>query len=238
MLVAGAVALGGCGGSSSSAEQTKLANQLSAQLKQANFPPDLIACVTRQARTLPVGQLRELVNANANPPPAAKQAGIQVITTCVRQGNGLSDFRRLFTGAVAGQMSSSALPADYTACVASKAGTVTPVQLSQFISAYVTGGAAAADALGRNLGVTFGKDCLATPGMLAALRARFLAPIKQQIQSTHFSAAFKTCFLNKASNIPSSLLRNFALHPASASAAGAAWGRQAADACIASGAKP
>ena len=237
-LLMGAVALlAACGGSSSSAERAKLANNVDTQLTQANLPPDLASCVSGQARRLPIGELRELAVASSNPPPAAKQVALAVVTTCVQQGAGVSTFRRLLAAAVTSEMQHS-LPAGYISCVASKAGAVSPTQLSQFVAAYATGGAPAASSMGQQLGIRLGEQCLSAPGMLAKLRARFIAPIEQQLKSSRFSSAFKNCFLGKARSISASQLTSFAAHPVTVDKLGAAWGKQAADACIASGAKP
>lgn len=236
-LVLGAVVLVGCGSGDSSAQRTRLAGRVDAELAHANLPPDLESCVSRAATRLPIGQLRELASTSSNPPPAAKQVALRVVTTCVQQGSGVSTFRRLFTAAVTSEMQHS-LPAGYVSCVAQKAGAVTPTQLSQFIAAYATDGTAAASSMGERLGVRLGEQCVSAPGMLAALRARFIAPIEHQLRSSRFSSAFKSCFLGKARNISGSELATFAIHPANVDELGAAWGKQAATACIASGAKP
>jgi hypothetical protein len=237
VLLAAAIALGGCGGSNSSAERTKLTNSLSAQLKQSALPQDLTSCIAQEGSKLPTPQLRDVATTSSSPSPATRQIISTMLTTCIDQGKGESALRALFTQSVAGEMSHS-LPAAYTTCVVSKAGAVPPSQLSKFIAAYITQGSAAATAMGHQLGVSLGEACLRTPGMAATIRAHFLAPIKNGLARSHFSAAFKACFLNKAEHISTSRLTDLALHPVAANAIGAAFGRDAAKACIASGAKP
>lgn len=236
-LVTAAIAVGGCGGSNSSAARTKLVKNLSAQLGRTGLPQDLASCVTQQARKLPTPQLREVSDAGSNASPATRQVVAGMLTGCIDEGKGVSELRSLLTQSVAGGMSGS-VPANYTNCVTSKVGAATPTQLSEFVSAYITGGQVAAETIGRQFGVTLGEECLQSSGMAAKIRARFLAPIENGLAASHFSAAFKSCVLHKAEHVSTSQVTAMVLHPASANALGQALGRDFARACIASGAKP
>jgi hypothetical protein len=232
-----AVAVAGCGGSSSSnAERTKLGKEISSQLKASNAPTDLGSCVSRQSLGLPIAQLRTLANAGANPPQATKQLGFGLIATCIKQGHGIAAIHGLIATAFLSGPSARTLPPVLRNCIVAKANATSPAQLAQLISAYATQNVAVAQSRARQVGVTLARQCLASPGVIVALRPLFLAPIRRELGKT--SAAFRNCVLAKAERIPATELEQFALNPSTAAVRGRAFGVRAARACIASGAKP
>jgi hypothetical protein len=234
ILVAVALGLAGCGGSGSSgAERTKLANEVSAQLKASNAPADVVACVSQQSRGLPLAQLRSVAAAGANPPPAVKQVAVRLVVNCVKQGNGIASLHALIVQGILRTASKSVPPA-LTQCIIAKANATTPSQLSQLISAYATQNVAGAQAYARQVGIQLGSQCAQSPGVLQALRVQFLAPIRSSMKSKHYSAAFQTCVLKRSAQVTATQIEQFALNPP----LGYAFGKNAAQACIASGAKP
>jgi hypothetical protein len=231
-VVAAAVAVAGCGGSgSSSAERTKLAKEISSQLQASNAPPGLSGCVSRQSLALPTAQIRDLANPGSNPPPATKQLAARLIVKCIEQGQGIAAIHSLITKGIL-SAAGTTLPAPFTDCIVAKADALTPAQLTQLISAYATQNLAAAQSRARQVGVVLAKRCIATRGVIGALRPLFLAPIRSGLRTT--SAAFRNCVLAKAAAIPATQLERFALDPN----LGEAFGVHAGRACIASGAKP
>jgi hypothetical protein len=231
------LAVAGCGGSSSSDERTKLANEVATQLKAGNAPSDVVACVSQAAHGLPLDQLRALASAGAIPPPAAKRVAVRLVANCVSQGKGISALHALIAQAIV-QAAPGTLPAAYTNCVVAKANATTPSQLSQLINAYANEDQATAEAQAHQVGVNLGRQCLGAPRVLAAFRAIFIASFKKGFGSTHYSTAFQNCLLEKIGQVPDSLLKASALNPSGASATGEAFGRAAAHGCIASGIKP
>jgi hypothetical protein len=238
-LAAAAVTLVGCGGSSgsSSAERTKLVNQLSSQLGSSSIPSDLSGCMTRQARSLPIDQLRTIVQAGANPPPATKKIGVDLVTTCVSQGSGLSALHAVIVNSIKSSVPST-VPPSFTQCVVAKANATTAGQLSQLISAYANEDQATASKQAEQVGVGLAHQCLNDPGVDNALRALLVQPIEQAFKTSKFSSAYKRCILSKARQFPLAKLKQAALHPSIAERIGEAFGRNAAKACIASGATP
>jgi hypothetical protein len=235
--IVAAVALAGCGGSSSSDERAKLSKKVSAELQSSTAPPDITSCVSRQAQGLPIDQLRALANAGANPPPAIKQTAVRLLATCLSQGQGVSAVRGAIASAIAQSMPST-LPVSYRNCVVAKANTIAPSELAQLATEYASGNQAAVQSQSHQFGVNFGLQCLQTPNVLSALRGVYLDTIKKGFASSHYSPAFRNCLLHKLEAVPTSLLKQSALNPSGASAAGQAFGRRAAKACIASGIKP
>lgn len=225
-----------CGGSSSSAaERTKLVNKLSSQTKA--LPPDLGQCVDQGAKALPISQLRDLANAGDNPSQSTRHTALQILTGCLSAGKGVSTFRSAIVREVSSTVPAT-VPASFKACLEARANTITSGQLSTVLSAFVTQGAATARASGERLGRSLARQCLDQPGVLGALKTMFLSPIRQFVKTSHYSAAFRNCVLHKAERISLAQLRKFALNPAGARAAGVAIGRDFAQACIASGARP
>jgi hypothetical protein len=232
-----AVALAGCGGSSSSDERAKLSQKLSAQLQSSSAPAEIKSCVIQQARGLPIDQLRALANAGSDPPPAVKQQAVHLFTTCLSQGKGASVVRATMVAAISQTMPTN-LPASFRNCVVAKANGITSSQLAQLAGEFASGNQAAAQAQSHQLGVNLGLQCLQTPGVLTDLRAIYLDTIKRGFASAHYSAAFRNCLLKRLEAVPASLLKQSALNPSGAAAAGQAFGRRAAKACVASGIKP
>jgi hypothetical protein len=233
VVVAAAVAVAGCGGSgSSSAERTKLAKEISSQLQASDAPPGLSGCVSRQSLALPTAQIRDLANPGSNPPPATKQLAARLIVKCIEQGQGIAAIHSLITKGILSAAAGTTLPAPFTDCIVAKADALTPAQLTQLISAYATQNLAAAQSRARQVGVVLAKRCIATRGVIGALRPLFLAPIRSGLRTT--SAAFRNCVLAKAAAIPAAQLERFALHPN----LGEAFGVHAGRACIAAGANP
>jgi hypothetical protein len=236
IVVAAAVTVAGCGGSgSSNPERTKLAKEISSQLRAGNAPADLSACVGRQSLGLPIAQLRQLANAGSNPPSATKQLGYRLIATCIKQGRGIATVHALIARAI---LSSAAgtLPAVFANCIVAKANATTPAQLAQLISAYATQNLAVAQSRARQVGMALAAQCITAPGVIDALRPVFLAPIRRGLRAT--SAAFRNCVLAKAGRIPATQLERFVLDPSASGARGQAFGANAARACIAAGARP
>jgi hypothetical protein len=247
----GACLLGGCGGSSgggstgsgstgggstgSSAERTRLTRQLAAQL--GPLPADLSSCVVHEAQRLPIGQLRDLGSRGANLPPGARAAGAHLLTGCIQQGKGVPALRSLIAQRVTAAMPGT-LPASFRTCVENKARGLSVGQLSELISISLISGQSAERSAGEQLGRKLGIQCLAQPGVLAALRGLFLRPLQRLALSSRYSHAFTQCVLHKAQQISSARLRQFALHPASAQSLGHALGEGYARQCIAEGAKP
>ena len=231
-----AVLLTGCGGSGSSgAERTKLVNKLSAQTR--SLPSDLGQCVDSRARDLPISQLRDLANAGNNPSHATREAALRILNRCVQAGKGVSGFRSIIVSEVSSTVP-KAVPASFKVCLEDRAKRISPDQLSQIVSAAVTGGATAARATGERLGRSLARRCLDQPGVLTGLRTVFLAPIEKFVRTSHFSSAFRYCVLRKAEQISLAQLKQFALDQVAGRSVGVALGKRFARACIASGARP
>jgi hypothetical protein len=228
-----AVALGGCGGSgsSSSAERSKLAKEISSQLQAGNAPSDLTGCVSQQSLGLPTAQLRALANAGSNSPPATQQLAARLIVTCMKKGDGIELIHSLIAKGI---LSSSAgkLPAVFTNCIVAKANATTPAQLDALISAYATQNQSVAQSRARQVGETLATQCLTVPRVINTLKPMFLAPIRRELRKT--SAAFRNCVLAKAERLSAAQLEGFGLKPS----AGEAFGERAAKACIAAGDEP
>ncbi len=231
------MAVSGCGGSgASSAERAKLAKEISSQLQASSAPPDLSACVSRQSQGLSIAQLRELANAKSNPPQATKQLGFGLIATCIKQGKGIATIHALIASKFLSGPVAGTLPAVLRSCIVAKANATTPAQLAQLISAYATQDSSAAQSRARQVGVALARQCVTAPGVIGSLRPLFLAPIRRELGAT--SAAFRNCVVAKAERIPATELEQFVLDPSLATVRGRAFGAHAAQACIASGAKP
>jgi hypothetical protein len=235
LLVVSVQALGGCGGSGSSAERKGLEAKLSAQT--GDLPSDLAGCVRQQAARLPTSQLRALADAGANPGPATKQTAVRLIVGCIGKGNGAAGLRTLIVQRIASTFPST-LPADFTSCVEDKASAIPASQLSAFLSTYATQGQAATTAQAEAYGHQLGIECLGQPGVIRSLRVVFLKPLQRFAQTSRFSKAFRECVLGKAEQISDQQVEQFALHPQQASTLGNALGRGYARACIAQGARP
>ncbi len=235
---AAATVLDGCGGSgSSSSERTKLEHQLSAQAKASSLPADLSSCVVQQAGNLPIDQLRKVADAGLNAPTGTKRIAIRLVAACIRQGKGLATIHALIIQPIE-RSSSPTVPPVFKRCVIQKANATTGEQLSQLVAAYAGNDLATAQKQAFQVGVGLGRQCLGDPQIIGALRSRFMTPIKTALRQSAYSAAFKNCVLHKSERVPASLLREAALNPAGASVLGQRFGRNAARACIASGARP
>jgi hypothetical protein len=241
LLLVAALVVVGCGSSSSSssnsAERTKLVKEVQTQLQGSSVPSDLAGCVAQQAKGLPIDQLRAVASSAANPSGSTKKIAIGLVTTCIKQGKGISVLHQLIVQSIKANASSS-LPPAFTSCIIAKANQTTPAQLSSLISQYANGSTAAAEAQAKQVGVDLAHQCLDDPGVITALRAVFIAPIKKAFAASSYSAAFKNCVLKKAEQFPAAKLKQAALNPSGAQALGEAFGRNAAKACIASGARP
>ncbi len=240
VVVAAAMLLVGCGGSgsgSSSAERTKLEGQLSAQVKTSGIPADLAPCVLQQGGKLPLDQLRAVAAAGANPPPATKRIAVGLFTTCIRSGQGLDTMHSLIVRSIQNSTSPN-VPDVLKQCLIQRANATTGDELSQLVSAYAGENQAAAQAQAEQVGRGLGRQCLADPSILGALRGLFISPIRSALAKSSYSAAFKKCVLKKSEAFPTAKLRQVALNPAGAQALGQAFGVNAAKQCIASGARP
>jgi hypothetical protein len=232
-----AVVLAGCGGSSSSGERTQLVNKLYAQLGASNLPRPLGTCIIQQARGLPIDQLRAVANSGANPSASVKQTGLHLVSECMQQGAGLTAMHQLIVQTFE-KAGGASLPVAFRTCFEQKANSTTASQLDQLLSVYASQGQAAAQSQSIALGRQLGMECLSEPDVVTGLRASFLAPLKASFQTAHYSAAFKSCVLGRLEKVSGAQLERFALNPSSAHALGYQFGRDAAKACIASGAKP
>jgi hypothetical protein len=240
LLLAAALLVAGCGSSSSnnnSAERDKLVKEVQSQLQGSSVPADLGACVGQQAKGLPIDQLRKVAHSGANPDPATKKIAIGLVTDCIKQGKGISVLHQLIVQSIKANASSS-LPPAFTSCIIQKANQTTPAQLSNLISQYANGSTAAAETQAKQVGVGLAHQCLGDPGVITALRSVFIEPIKKAFETSSYSKAFKDCVLKKAQEFPAAKLKQAALNPSGATALGEAFGRNAAKACIASGARP
>ncbi len=132
----------------------------------------------------------------------------------------------------------SSLSAPFRTCFEQKVDATSPTQLMQLLSIYASHGTTAAQTQSIQLGRQLGTACLSEPSVIASLRASFLAPLKADFQKAKYSAAFKTCVIGKLEKVSAKQLETFALNPSSANSLGYKVGRDAARACIASGAKP
>jgi hypothetical protein len=236
VLLAAAV-LSGCGGSNSNAERTQLVNKLDAQLGSSSLPGPLGSCIIKQARGLPIDQLRAVANSGSNPSSSVKQIGLNLVSQCLHQGAGLAAMHQLIVQTFE-QAGGSSLPAAFKTCFEQKANATTAGQLDQLLTVYSSQGAAAARTQSVALGRQLGTECLSQPAVVSGLRASFLAPLKASFQKAHYSAAFKQCVLGRLEKVSAAQLEQFALNPSSAQSLGYKFGRDAAKACIASGAKP
>jgi hypothetical protein len=236
VAVAAAIGISGCGGSSST-DRTKYSKEITAQLKGSSLPADLGTCVGQRANTLPIDQEKALASGGSNASSATKKVAIGLVTDCIKQGKGLSVLHQLIVQSIKSSASSS-LPPAFTQCVIAKANQTSASQLSQLISSYANENQATAQAQAKQVGVGLGRACLTDPSIVNALRGVFVAPIKQAFAGTKYSAAFKNCVLKKAEHYPTAKLQQAALNPSGANAQGEAFGKAAAKACIASGAKP
>jgi hypothetical protein len=236
-VVLAAAVLAGCGGSSSNSERTQLVNRLNAQLGTSNLPRPLGTCIIQQARGLPIGQLRAVANSGSNPSASVKQIGLHLVSECMQQGAGLTAMHQLIVQTFE-HAGGSNLPVAFRTCFEQKANATTASQLDQLLTVYASQGAAAAQSQSVALGRQLGTECLSQPNVVSGLRASFLAPLKASFQTAHYSAAFKQCVLGRLEKVSASQLAQFALNPSSAHSLGYQFGRNAAKACIASGAKP
>lgn len=233
-----AALLAACGGSgASSAERTRLANEVAGQLGTARVPRDLASCITQQSRRLPLASLRKLARAGSNPSPSTKQLGEHLFVACIEQGKGVAAIHEQIVQSML-QSLPSTTPRAFTSCLADKANAIKPGELASLVFAASRGQSSAVQAQGRRLGFAFAEQCFETPAMRPVLLGLVLAPLQRELDNGHYSAAFKTCLVGKVRMIPSADLVHLALDPAGANASGVAFGRKAAEACIASGAKP
>jgi hypothetical protein len=241
LLIAAAIFIVGCGSSSGSsgdsAERAKLAGEVATQLQGSSVPADLATCVSTQAKALPIDQLRSVAKSGSKPDPATKKIAIGLVTDCIKQGKGIATLHQLIVQSIKASASPT-LPPAFTACIIAKANQTTPAQLSSLIADYANGNTTTAQSQARQVGVGLARQCLSDPGVIGALRAVFIAPIKKAFATSGYSAAFKNCVLKKAEQFPAAKLQEAALNPSGANALGQAFGRDAAKACIASGAKP
>jgi hypothetical protein len=238
LAVTAVMMLAGCGGSgSSAAERTRLEHQLSAQTNASSIPPGLAPCVVQQAGKLPIDQLRAVAGAGANPPAATKKIAVGLVSACIQSGQGLAAMHALIIRSIEASTPAN-VPLTLKQCLISKANATTGAQLSQLVSAYASQSPALAQAQARGVGAGLGRQCLGEPQIIGTLRSLFIAPIKSALQASSYSAAFKACVLKKSELFPAAKLREAALNPAGAQALGETFGRNAARACIASGAKP
>jgi hypothetical protein len=228
------VVLAGCGGSSTNPERAKLVAKVEAQMRASNSGPDLAACVSQQSRGLSIVQLRNLANAGSNPAPATKQVAARLLTTCIGQGKGIAQFRALIVQAATGPAAGS-IPPVFKSCLVTRVNAATPAQLAQLVSAYGSGGQSIE---ARKVGAGFAAQCLDQPAVLGAARQVVLAPLRAAFKTSHYSVAFQKCLVTKTNQIPAPELKRWILDPATAESNGAAFGKRAAEACIASGAKP
>jgi hypothetical protein len=240
LLLGATLVVVGCGSSSSggdSAERAKLVNAVESQMKGSSVPADLAACVGQQSKGLPIDQLRAVATAGANPPASTKKIALGLVTDCIKQGKGIAVLHQLIVQSIK-QNASASLPPAFTSCIIAKANQTSPAQLSSLVAAYANGNATTAESQAKQVGVGLAHQCLSDPNVITALRGVFIAPIKKAFESSSYSAAFKKCVLQKAEQFPAAKLQQAALNPSGASALGEAFGRDAAKACIASGAKP
>lgn len=237
IVVLVAAALAGCGGSSSNTERTQLVNKLYSQLGTSNLPRPLGTCIVQHARGLPIDQLRAVANSGPNPPASVKQVGLRLVSDCMRQGPGLTAMHQLIVQTFENAGGSS-LPPAFRTCFEQKANSTSSAQLMQLLSVYASRGSSAAQAQSIQLGRQLGAECLSQPNVINGLRASFLAPLKAQFQKSHYSAAFKSCVIGKLQKVTAKQLETFAFNPSKANSLGYQFGRNAARACVASGARP
>jgi hypothetical protein len=200
-------------------------------------PADLAACVGQQAKGLPIDKLRAVAKGGTNPPAGTKAIAIGLVTDCIKQGKGISALHQLIVQSIKASAPAT-LPSAFTSCIVQKANQTTPTQLSQLIAQYANGSSSAAEAQAKQVGVQLAHSCLSDPGVITSLRTVFISPIKKAFETSSYSQAFKNCVLKKAEQFPAAKLQQAALNPSGATALGEAFGRNAAKACIASGAKP
>jgi hypothetical protein len=253
-----AALLAGCGSSSSSSSSSSASKSSSSTSSSASDPqraqllaklpaqlqgsgdlnaPDLAACIEQQAHSLSTAELTKLANAGANPDAATKAIVARLTSTCIAQGHGTAAVRRLMSSSITSQLDPT-LPPAYRDCVLAKADQIPASQLAQLLSV-AEQSQARGTAAGRAIGVSLGKQCLGDPGVVRALKAKVLQPIKQAFgSSSQYSAAFRNCLIGKAEKISAAQIREFALHPDKANAIGDALGRKWAQQCVASGATP
>lgn len=237
-LAALALAVAGCGSSGgSNSDRAALASKVGAEVGSSQNVPGLAGCIKKESLGLPIAQLRGLANANSNSPASVKATAYRLLANCIRQGVGVSALHELIAQSVL-QNAPPTLPKAYTNCVITGANATTATQLASLIDAIAAGGLNAAHTQAEQLGVRLGVQCFKQPGVLSAIRAAFTASLEQGFKSAHYSAAFKNCVLGKARKISANELEQFAVHPATANSLGYQFGRNAAKACVASGAKP
>jgi hypothetical protein len=228
-------ALAGCGGSgSANPERTKLVAEVAAQMRASNSGAELAACVGQQSRGLPTVQLRKLANAGSDPDAAIKMVAARLLTTCIEQGKGVAQFRALIVQVATGSAGTTIPPA-FKSCLIARVNAASPSQLAQLVAAYGAGGQSAE---APKVGAEFATQCLDDPAVLAAARQAVLAPLRAAFKTSHYSTAFQNCLITKTNQIPAPELKRWILDPATAESHGAAFGKHAAEACIASGAKP
>jgi hypothetical protein len=93
---------------------------------------------------------------------------------------------------------------------------------------------------GRQLGVSVASQCFDDPTVLKELKGVFLNSATNSIKSSKLSPAFQACFLRKAQNVPTNLLKQAALAGpgAQSNGLGQQFGRQIGKQCVAEGVKP
>jgi hypothetical protein len=135
-LVLSILLLAGCGGSSSDDTsstssttgdtklQTQFLKSISASLKGSGLPPDYGACILRHAHEVPIAKLKKVSGLAVFSPnsPAAVKLGVELGKQCIREGAGVSTFRRILAGTIAHELGASA----QQQCVVTKVKTEVP----------------------------------------------------------------------------------------------------------------
>ncbi len=138
------------------------------------------------------------------------------------QGKGVSWFRGVLAGEVAGRLASP-IPAAYDKCIAAGVKQLSAQQLATAVSRSTTGDASYARQLGRSIG--FG--CLQKPAVFAQFHKLWLSGIRKSLQGHHLPAAFVQCVVAKAAQIgPSQLSKLVQAGSASESKYGEKLGRE------------
>jgi hypothetical protein len=232
-VVIGLVGLSACGGGSSksssathtstaSAERTRLESQLRSTLESPTSPVaaarDLDECLVGQAGSLPLATLHELASSDAN---VGRQAA-PLVAHCMSQGKGVTWFRGVIAGSVAGRLAPP-IPAAYNKCVVTGVGRLSPQQLATALSRATAGEGSYARRLGRNIGFS----CVQKPAVFAQFRKLWLGGIRHSLQGHHLPAAFTQCVLTKAGQIgPTQLIKLLQAGSAAETAYGQKLGRE------------
>jgi hypothetical protein len=157
--------------------------------------------------------------------------------TCIEQGKGVSAFRSLVA-----QQFMQALPQNFppafSSCLESGANHIPASQLAGLVSLFANPDPAVIQAQGRQLGAGLATQCLDQPAVVDSLRTYVVDATRQGFQSTHLSAAYQNCVVQKLQQASAADYSRLFANPQTVNTSAQALGRSAGQACLAAGIRP